>query len=363
MANRFPLIIDTSDNNKIKELPVGDNLDLTGSNIVNAGSIQTTGSVTAGSLNVNGQNIATVALSGDYNDLDNTPVAFTGAYNDLTGKPTIPSSIRELSDVQDTEPSNGEVLVWNSLLGRFEPGEIDTSIDLSTSTLQDLGNVIISGPADNKYLKYYSGAWRAANVTYAEVQNAPTLLSQFVNDAGFITSDSDSQTLTLDGTELTISNGNTVDLLSLLDNTDAQTLSLVGTDLTISNGNTVDLASIVGDSVGNFTFASSVIDTDDSSPITITPSVVTSSSLTVESDLTVNGDIITASTGTPEVFSETSILLTATDRVEVTQSPLKMASFTSAERDALTAENGDTIYNTTTNKFQGYANGSWVDLH
>jgi hypothetical protein len=40
-----------------------------------------------------------------------------------------------------------------------------------------------------------------------------------------------------------------------------------------------------------------------------------------------------------------------------------MASFTTAERDVLSAENGDMIYNTSTNKFQGYANGIWVDLH
>ncbi len=29
----------------------------------------------------------------------------------------------------------------------------------------------------------------------------------------------------------------------------------------------------------------------------------------------------------------------------------------------LTAGNGDLVYNSTTNKFQGYANGAWVDLH
>jgi len=34
----------------------------------------------------------------------------------------------------------------------------------------------------------------------------------------------------------------------------------------------------------------------------------------------------------------------------------------STERDALTAENGMVIYNTTLNKFQGYENGVWVNL-
>jgi len=39
------------------------------------------------------------------------------------------------------------------------------------------------------------------------------------------------------------------------------------------------------------------------------------------------------------------------------------ANYTTTNRNALTAQNGDLIYNSTTHKFQGYANGSWVDLH
>jgi hypothetical protein len=45
MANRFPLIVDP-DNLNIKELPAGDNLDLTGSNIINDLSIITIPSTT-----------------------------------------------------------------------------------------------------------------------------------------------------------------------------------------------------------------------------------------------------------------------------------------------------------------------------
>jgi hypothetical protein len=101
---------------------------------------------------------------------------------------------------------------------------------------------------------------------------------------------------------------------------------------------------------------------------------VFSSDLTVQNNLTVTNKIIantieveniitTPTAGTPELSSDGAILLTAGTRVEITQSPLKMASFTSADRDLLAAQNGDMIYNTTTNKFQGYANSTWVDLH
>jgi hypothetical protein len=48
----------------------------------------------------------------------------------------------------------------------------------------------------------------------------------------------------------------------------------------------------------------------------------------------------------------------------VVESPLKLISLTTAERDALASPvNGSLIYNETTSKIQAYAGGSWVDLH
>ena len=41
----------------------------------------------------------------------------------------------------------------------------------------------------------------------------------------------------------------------------------------------------------------------------------------------------------------------------------KFQQFTTSQRDALSPSNGDVIYNTTINKFQGRANGAWVDFH
>jgi len=56
----------------------------------------------------------------------------------------------------------------------------------------------------------------------------------------FIDTDTDAQTLSLQGNNLSISNGNTVVLPTYTD-TDAQSLTLSGNNLTISNGNTVVL--------------------------------------------------------------------------------------------------------------------------
>ena len=44
-------------------------------------------------------------------------------------------------------------------------------------------------------------------------------------------------------------------------------------------------------------------------------------------------------------------------------SSVQFGSLTTTQRDALTAADGMIVYNSTTNKFQGRANGAWVDLH
>ena len=113
------------------------------------------------------------------------------------------------------------------------------------------------------------------------------------------------------------------------------------------------------------------IDTDDSSGITITPAVTISSDLLVENDLRVTKRFKlymliafeSTNSGVPEIRSSSRIELIAEDAVVITKSPIRLAAFTTTTRNALTPTNGDTIYNSTTNKFQGYAGGAWVDLH
>ena len=97
MANRFPLVFDAAGDKQIKELPTGDNLNLLGSSIVDVVNVNASGTIVADTLTVNninasGGSIAAVAISNDYNDLDNKPILFSGDYNDLTNKPSNISS-------------------------------------------------------------------------------------------------------------------------------------------------------------------------------------------------------------------------------------------------------------------------------
>ena len=81
MANRFPLVVDTDDGNKLKEIPIGDQLDLANSGIANltelsvAGALSsatlgTTGNITVGgALNVTGTTTLGVANAVSYTHL------------------------------------------------------------------------------------------------------------------------------------------------------------------------------------------------------------------------------------------------------------------------------------------------------
>jgi len=69
--------------------------------------------------------------------------------------------------------------------------------------------------------------------------------------------------------------------------------------------------------------------------------------------------LIGGTAGSDDTVTNASVAL----EVKSTEKAFVLSRMTTTERNAMTAINGMQIYNTTTDKFQGYAAGVWVDLH
>ena len=202
MTNRFPLILDEV-TGRLKELPVGDSLDLTGSGIVAAASLEVNGEANVDKLTIGTQTInpsgtagasnnaplATVAFTGDFNDLANLPNSgFSGSYNDLSDTPVIPSTTKDLNDVSLDNPENNQALIWNSVANEYQPKDVVLNLDLSTTSIRDLFDVSYTlAPDTNSVLKYFADAWRPSKIQYTEIQNRPTAVSAFANDLNYVT--------------------------------------------------------------------------------------------------------------------------------------------------------------------------------
>ena len=79
MANRYPLILDTTDANKIKELQTGDNLNLADNSIVGVQNITALGTIDAAVITVNGNRI----VAQNFTQLSDTPNTYTGNANNF----------------------------------------------------------------------------------------------------------------------------------------------------------------------------------------------------------------------------------------------------------------------------------------
>lgn len=128
-------------------------------------------------------------------------------------------------------------------------------------------------------------------------------------------------------------------------------------------------AAFTGGSVANSTqFTDSTASSNTTTgAVTVTGGLGVQGNVNVGKNLTVWNTVtaqsfVYAGVGTPEVYSASNLNLTAVGRVQVTQSPFKVWNVTTSERDAISASNGDIIYNTDDHKFQGYANGTWKDI-
>ena len=97
----------------------------------------------------------------DYSDISNTPilatVATSGDYDDLTNKPTIPEDLADLDDVNITSPEDDQVLKYDATSGKW----INSTGGGGggASDLNDLDDVTITSPEENQVLKYDGSQW------------------------------------------------------------------------------------------------------------------------------------------------------------------------------------------------------------
>jgi len=419
MATRYPLIIDTADSNKIKEIPTGDDLNLTGNNIVNPVNITASGTLSANSLvidssvaTIGGQSLHSTAFTGDYNSLSNKPVLFSGSYVDLTNKPTLKTTIESLDNVGSTAPTNGQVLIYNSSLGRYEPGDQTGGGGGGGAgiTVQDEGsNLTSSGTILNFVGAGVTATGNGATKTITVTSGTGIALDSLsigspasASGSGSIAYNNSTGVFTFTPPDLSsyLTSYTETDTLSTVLARGATTTTSAVIPFYYANqaafpsattyhgaighshadgamyfahggswnklANFSEIPSVP--SIGSITFTGTTIDSSDSSGIVVTPAITMSSDLTVENDLTVNnninvnGSLNTVGSGTPEIFSDNEIELNAGTRIQATTGPFQMLNVTTTQRDALTSSNGDIIYNTSTNKFQGYENGSWANL-
>jgi len=231
-------------------------------------------------LTLNGSQIA---ISGG-NNIDIGPL-LNNDYNNLANKPTIPADVSDLTDTSNLLGGGSQTLSWNSS---------NNYLTISNGNYVDLSSLVGGSYTDSDAIAAVTGAnlnmgsndiTTTGKILYANVYNteadlpsATTYHGMFAhvhgtgkgyfshggnwvplaNEANVPVDVSDltdttnllvgSQSLTLTGTQLAISGGNTVDFAGMFTDTDNQTLSFnTSTNiLTIANGNTVDLSTLAG---------------------------------------------------------------------------------------------------------------------
>jgi hypothetical protein len=138
----------------------------------------------------------------------------------------------------------------------------------------------------------------------------------------------------------------------------------IGAGIGVAGDGTISVNTFTGGTVANSTqFLDTTASTSTTTgAVTIAGGLGIRGSVNVANTVTA-GSFVSSTAGTPEVYSASNLNLVAVGRVQVTQSPFKVWNVSSSTRATISASNGDMIYNTDNNKFQGYANGSWIDLH
>jgi hypothetical protein len=131
----------------------------------------------------------------------------------------------------------------------------------------------------------------------------------------------------------------------------------------ISNGTSrISIASSGNVSVGVGPFSTTVLNINTSTGISVLGNVIASGAISVTGNVTAN-NFLGGGAGTPTVSAATNLTLSAGVSVQVTGGgTFRLPALTTAAIANLIPVNGDMIYNSSLNKFQGYENGAWGNL-
>jgi hypothetical protein len=179
MANRYPLILDTTDGNKIKELPEGDNLYLRTNSIEEVQNVNALGVINAADITIAGERLQPKTIL----DLTDTPSTYTGQSNKI---------------LKVNSASNGVDFVDIADIGDITAGTINLAGDIipTVDDFSDLGsdsNRFDSVFSNNLYgdLRGFDGSLvfdaSTSKILYAAIIGAPDSVSEFTNDVGYVT--------------------------------------------------------------------------------------------------------------------------------------------------------------------------------
>jgi hypothetical protein len=360
MANRFPLVLDTTDGNKIKELPDSDNLDLRTNSIVNVQDITSLGTIDATVIKVDGQKL----VAQQFADLTDTPSTFSGSNNYFVKVNSAATGLefRPLSDLGSID-----IAIIPSVAGVGNIGtETNKFNEIVGTTLK--GNLV----SYNEEIVFDA---TTGKVSYASLQGAPQYLSEFSDDVGYLrTEDLDTSLAALfdegvpfesDIKGSVFGDDSTVIVDGVAGKIRGDTEftgagSITGaSNIVISATTTVDL----GNTKATGDIYPDVADTRSVGTVTNPFGEGHFNSMTSQSVVTNTLNYGTG-LGIAEMTAATDLEITAGNRVKINGNvPFRISEVSSTNLPAIAAENGDLIYNSTTNKVIMYQNGAWKDVN
>lgn len=355
---------------------LGGPLDLNSQNITGVGNINTSGNITAtgvvsaasGSFTAATIGLATGNFKGSF-AADDSTILIDG----ISGKVNLaPNEIDDLGNVVAPSPADGEALVWNSSLARWEAGAPASTGDVIGSVFADDSTLKIDGLTGISYGPF------VGDLNGSVFGDDSSVLVDGINNI----INGDLITANISGT---ISNSATGDFFYNVDTEDGKV------NLRLKRTSSSDLSS------SNVSYGSILMGREGSDGTVMTTNIATSftglyisndsdgshddastylcnvngnigiGTFTPSSKLDVAGEVVANSFKGTLTADDSTIIIDGVNQSAnvstVTASGyMQFGGYTTTERDNLTAVNGMVIYNTSLNKFQGYENGGWVNL-